>query len=195
MTLASFSKITAAAAAVALALLAIAAWIISHTADPFDRHLLKTHTWVVDGRPVEPRSPTFPDEQRARMLSRYRNIHVRSERGYIDLGRVETLVQKPPAFVKYTPDPTNAEYSRTFLGIGRVRRESTAFLVVSVEEAIRIPYWALVALPLVPLAIRWRRTRRATARTRQGRCPTCGYDLRATTDCCPECGKTKAQTS
>jgi len=51
-----------------------------------------------------------------------------------------------------------------------------------------IPYWC-VALPfaLTPLArcrSRWRRGHRR----RTGRCPTCGYDLRATPGRCPECG-------
>ena len=51
-----------------------------------------------------------------------------------------------------------------------------------------VPYWALflltAALPALYLVL-WRRGRR---RSRTGLCPTCGYDLRATPERCPECG-------
>jgi hypothetical protein len=53
-----------------------------------------------------------------------------------------------------------------------------------------VPYWALA----VPTAVmparsvwRWWRRRRKTAQS--GRCPACGYDLRATPERCPECGR------
>jgi hypothetical protein len=62
------------------------------------------------------------------------------------------------------------------------------------HEAIHhvdVPYWALVlgflgaGLPAVRASIaRRRRVRRLAT----GCCPSCGYDLRETTDRCPECG-------
>ena len=61
-------------------------------------------------------------------------------------------------------------------------------------RAVGIPYWALAAtfaaLPLFWTGIRFRRRRR------QGNllCPSCGYDLRATRERCPECG-TKSSAS
>jgi hypothetical protein len=51
-----------------------------------------------------------------------------------------------------------------------------------------VPYWmpaALFATAPAPWGIAYRRHRR---RQRAGHCPTCGYDLRATPDRCPECG-------
>jgi hypothetical protein len=53
---------------------------------------------------------------------------------------------------------------------------------------VTIPYWALVMM-FVALPLVWTvRRRREAATSRRGCCPTCGYDLRATPDRCPECG-------
>jgi hypothetical protein len=51
-----------------------------------------------------------------------------------------------------------------------------------------VPYWAilLVTVPL-PMSYVWTMRRRAKRR-KKGECAGCGYDLRASTDRCPECG-------
>ena len=55
-----------------------------------------------------------------------------------------------------------------------------------------IPYWSLAliaaALP-VHGVVRWWKRRRTSRRMKAGCCVVCGYDLRATPDRCPECGK------
>ena len=51
-----------------------------------------------------------------------------------------------------------------------------------------IPWWPIAVLTFVPLAV----TVRGKLKRRfapKGYCPHCGYDLRATPDQCPECGR------
>jgi hypothetical protein len=51
-----------------------------------------------------------------------------------------------------------------------------------------LPYSALLLPVFLAFSIRAFRQARASTRTEQGRCTTCGYDMRATPGRCPECG-------
>jgi hypothetical protein len=52
-----------------------------------------------------------------------------------------------------------------------------------------VPFWTLTTITaLPPLAWLARRVRARRGSHRSGVCPTCGYDLRASPDRCPECG-------
>lgn len=57
---------------------------------------------------------------------------------------------------------------------------------------IGVSHWlAAVVLAILPARAAWGvigRWHRRRALARPGRCPSCGYDLRATPDRCPECG-------
>ncbi|HTW93685.1 MAG TPA: hypothetical protein VMD30_02755 [Tepidisphaeraceae bacterium] len=58
---------------------------------------------------------------------------------------------------------------------------------------LAIPYW----LPVLLMSTEpiWRMCRALSRRRRiaQGRCANCGYDLRMSTDICPECGEPKTK--
>jgi hypothetical protein len=59
------------------------------------------------------------------------------------------------------------------------------------QRSFNLPYWSVVSVFMLPgtLAAALFLRRRATRRKVMiGRCPKCGYDLRATPQRCPECG-------
>jgi hypothetical protein len=59
-------------------------------------------------------------------------------------------------------------------------------------QLFAIPYWFWVAASAVLPSWWVIRRRRARGRRAAGCCPACGYDLRATPDRCPECGRAAA---
>ena len=64
---------------------------------------------------------------------------------------------------------------------------------VDVDQNLEVSYWFLTlsaALTAALIAVRVWRSRNRSVR---GRCPTCGYDLRATPEKCPECGAVPAR--
>lgn len=61
------------------------------------------------------------------------------------------------------------------------------------DEVIAGPVWPIVLLTGMPAMILLARRMRKL-RVRPGRCRVCGYDLRASPERCPECGKLVIQT-
>ena len=58
-----------------------------------------------------------------------------------------------------------------------------------------VPHWLTSVICIMPLTawlVLQRRRRRERWRVRRGLCVRCGYDLRASPDCCPECGAARA---
>jgi hypothetical protein len=56
---------------------------------------------------------------------------------------------------------------------------------------LHIPYWLAIPITMVlPVyaTVRWRQGERLKRRVANNLCPACGYDLRASTERCPECG-------
>jgi hypothetical protein len=56
------------------------------------------------------------------------------------------------------------------------------------SRAILLPHWFLALLFAIVPAFHLRAILRSRKRRREGLCPRCGYDLRATPERCPECG-------
>lgn len=112
-------------------------------------------------------------------------ISVSSRRGGIDFERV-TMPQPFTSDWQWLssrdPPPGWRFANHWLLGFGY---RNAAVAGGRVADVI-IPYWAiLVAATLLPAIVLHRRRRRH----QPGLCPACGYDLRATPDRCPECGR------
>jgi hypothetical protein len=57
-----------------------------------------------------------------------------------------------------------------------------------------LPHWLMTLVAAMSVAFASLTMIRRKYRRRRGHCPTCGYDLRATPDRCPECGTFVAET-
>jgi hypothetical protein len=55
-----------------------------------------------------------------------------------------------------------------------------------------VPIWMVAAVLAASLVAALRRVRRRKSLRARNLCPSCGYDLRATRDGCPECGASAA---
>jgi hypothetical protein len=55
-----------------------------------------------------------------------------------------------------------------------------------------VPYWSLMILCAIVPAWSTAHAWRVRRRRKDGLCPSCGYDMRATPDRCPECGVSRA---
>ena len=116
-------------------------------------------------------------------------LRLRSEEGVVSLSRFHEPSGGPwpSAHVRY-----EREFRTRYPDGYRYRRLFAFGIAASGDGAdwkwyAGVPHWsAAVMFALLPLVRR--RALLARFRTKPGRCPACGYDLRATSDRCPECG-------
>src|SRR5262249_43956953 len=73
----------------------------------------------------------------------------------------------------------------SFLGFGYAFGQRYGFEA----RTLCVPHWFLALLFAVLPAVRLRAMLRDRRVNRDGLCPVCGYDLRATPERCPECGR------
>jgi hypothetical protein len=90
---------------------------------------------------------------------------------------------------------SHAEVERNRLGFALYRIAPQEMYVPDTSAvAIAAPFWFWMLVSLIPLArFGWSR-RRSVLWIETGRCARCGYDLRASSRRCPECGTEFART-
>jgi hypothetical protein len=101
-----------------------------------------------------------------------------------------------PSFIPGEPDPYWGEWDDSWgpfrWAVIRHNYHGKSYQNAYVERMASVPAWLLAsfagAWPLAKLISPFRRRARRHWFSRVGRCPSCGYDLRATPDRCPECG-------
>lgn len=114
----------------------------------------------------------------------------------IEPKRVWTLFRldhAPAAWHGYAPpELASKTLAWDFAGFS-VRSGTAPFPVIESLPALPVQYvsmplWPLMVLSLMPALFALSRRRRISRLMAAGRCPHCGYDLRASSDCCSECG-------
>jgi len=90
--------------------------------------------------------------------------------------------------------PTGSPIEWRFAGFHRTRMNwafATSFTVTR-TDSVTVPHWFWLALAGIAPTVWLRAAIRRRRRTHAGLCRSCGYDLRATPDRCPECGRRAA---
>jgi hypothetical protein len=117
---------------------------------------------------------------------------------YTDAAEDRTGVTFGTAWIKDIPNVCIATAGRVYksdLPCGFAYRRSyvgaTLFQPGVTSHTLVVPLWFLFVLTLAPPACRLP-ARGLRPRSRSGECASCGYDLRATPQRCPECGRMAA---
>jgi 4-amino-4-deoxy-L-arabinose transferase-like glycosyltransferase len=124
-----------------------------------------------------------PNSTQSMMSMSGRLIHTRATAPGLTATGTSTLTGPPAGFHSVVADPSSPQsivldYPSGFARVHIVNRWGTLTILM-------VPYWSLVLLCAL-LPAWWLVSPRSL--TKAGHCPTCGYDLRATPDRCPECG-------
>jgi hypothetical protein len=104
--------------------------------------------------------------------------------------------REPWGYLRYFHGPLRFILRGQLFGFAYFKNaRADSFLYTSSSSAVFVPYWPLFVLTgLGPLL--WLRARvRLRARRRRRQCLSCGYDLRASPDRCPECGTSRPSST
>jgi hypothetical protein len=131
----------------------------------------------------------------------YPSLYIAANRGSLDILRAQITLGTFESFhiprAQYPPPPWGIFGGRRLSMLGfayysgddidgpahdSVPERPVAFI------DIVIPLWPFALVSALAPALWLRRTLTRRHRTFRGLCPTCGYDLRASSDRCPECG-------
>ena len=120
------------------------------------------------------------------------NLYDPNALAWAKLGFVSAVWPPPvaPASLGAAPVVTpGARPSAAPTAMPSMRRSIAPWLFTPPFVAYAVPYWPLAAILAIPTArAAWRLVLRRR-RARNGLCPGCGYDLRASEGACPECGE------
>jgi hypothetical protein len=109
---------------------------------------------------------------------------------YHELGYTPSNPDAGTRFITYWFDRSRRRPIWTFLGFGYDRVTLMPGLgELSSILQIDVPLWPVTVALVVREILKWSRT--DSAGQRNARCPICGYDLRASSERCPECGAPK----
>ena len=116
---------------------------------------------------------------------------INAERGSL-LYRVDTMpgwpIYRAPVYQSFHAGPPQPPDPDERLGFSVKHLDGSP--IGGKTDLTRVPIYApvVVSAILPALVVRLRRSWRRRSRLRNGFCPACGYDLRASPDACPGCG-------
>jgi hypothetical protein len=121
-------------------------------------------------------------------------------RGYRDLGsrtvshtELASVVARSPRQPPSQQAPSGPNGSWTLGGFGYAWREFPPSSMRPTRRFILLPWWFIVCTPASAWVLVATRSFKQVWRKSRKSCAACGYDMRATPDRCPECGRASGQ--